>query len=119
MQKEAITKIIKRLGISTNLKGYYYIREAIVLIIKDLNYVGALTKRLYPDVAKNFDTTASRVERAIRHSIESGWLRADEKFAEELFGYSVSARRGNPTNGEFLTTVADYVSLREGAGNEG
>ena len=118
MQKEVITKIIKRLGISTNLKGYYYIREAIELIIKDLNYVGALTKRLYPDVAKKFDTTASRVERAIRHSIESGWLRADEEFAEELFGYSTSARRSNPTNGEFLATIADYVSLREGAGDE-
>lgn len=81
--------------------------------------MGALTKRLYPDVAKKFDTTASRVERAIRHSIESGWLRADEGFAEELFDFSISAHRGCPTNGEFLTTVADYVSLREGADSEG
>lgn len=118
MQKEAITKIIKKLGIASSLKGYYYIREGIELIAGDLSYVGALTKRLYPDIAKKFETTASKVERAIRHSIESGWLRADEEFAKELFGYSTDALRGNPTNGEFLATIADYVALREGADGE-
>lgn len=112
--KEIITTIIKELGVSANVSGFYYIRCAVELIINDAGLIKSISKGLYPLVAKQFDTTASRVERAIRHAVESGWSRANIDFTKELFGYSVDAYKGNPTNSEFLATVADYVVVKYG-----
>lgn len=112
-RKETITNTIKRLGISPSLLGYYYIREAVELTMEDFNYVNAMHKKLYPAIAKKFDTTVSRVERAIRHAIETGFLRADIEFVNELFNYSIASAKGKPTNSEFITSVADYIALQE------
>jgi two-component system response regulator (stage 0 sporulation protein A) len=112
-RKETITNTIKKLGISANLSGYHYIREAVDLIIDNFNYINAVTKELYPDIAKKFSTTPPRVERAIRHAIETGMLRADIEWANEVFGYNIDFRKGKPTNSEFLSTIADYIALQE------
>lgn len=109
--KEVITKSIKELGIPASLTGYHYIRYAVELMINDITLMNAITKTLYPTVAKEFNTTSIRVERSIRHAIEISWNRANEKFATELFGYSIDANKGKPTNGEFIVTVADYIIM--------
>ena len=111
--RKAITKVIKELGIPANLSGYHYIRYAIEITLDDFNLVNRITKLLYPAVAKKFNTTKTGAERAIRHAIEVGWLNANEDFVMELFGYSISADKGKPTNSEFIATVADYISLTE------
>lgn len=112
--KMKITKTIKELGIPANVSGYHYMRYAIELMINDLTLINAITKKLYPAVAKQFNSTASRVERAIRHAIEVGWERGDLELVEKMFGYSVSADKCRPTNGEFIATVADYLLLESG-----
>ena len=101
--REVITSIIKALGISANLKGYYYLRYAIEL----------MTKVIYPKVAERFDTTPLSAERAIRHAIETGWNRANVDFSDKLFGYTVEPNKAKPTNSEFIATVADYILLSE------
>ena len=111
--KEVITSIIKALGISANKKGYYYLRYAIELMINDITLIDGITKVIYPNVAKAFNTTPKRVERAIRHAIETGWNRANVDFTDKLFGYSVEPNKAKPTNSEFISTIADYILLSE------
>lgn len=112
--KEAITSIIKELGIPAGLNGYHYIRYAIELVMHDISLINSITTTLYPAVAQEFNTTPARAERCIRHAIETGWFRANEDFAMQLFGYSVSADKGKPTNREFIATVADYILMKHG-----
>lgn len=110
---KVITNSIKELGIPANLQGYHYIRYAIELMINDITLMNAITKTLYPTVAKQFNTTPRKAERSIRHAIETGWDRANIDFADELFGYSVNANKGRPTNSEFIVTVADYILMTD------
>ena len=111
--KGIITNIIKELGMPANLSGYHYIRDAITMVINDIDTIKSITKVIYPNVAKLHNTTASRVERGIRHAIEMGWERANEDLIMKLFGYSLSADRRKPTNSEFIATVADYIILTQ------
>lgn len=106
-----ITKILHELGIPSHIKGYTYIRESISLIYEDPSLVGGITKQLYPEVAKKYDTTVSRVERAIRHAIEVSWNRGDYDLMEDIFGHSVDIDRAKPTNSEFIVTIADKLKL--------
>ena len=95
----------------SHIKGYQYIRDAIIMIYNNSSYIGGITKQLYPDIAKKFDTTPSRVERAIRHAIEVSWSRGDYDLMDEIFGHSVDFDRAKPTNSEFLATLADKLNL--------
>ena len=107
-----ISNILHGLGIPSHLKGYQYIREGIIIMYdKELNTL--ITKEVYPEIAYKYDTTASRVERAIRHAIEVSWIRGDLKIMEELFGNSIDFERAKPTNSEFLTTIADRIKLNK------
>ena len=112
-QLEAVvTDIIHEIGVPAHIKGYQYLREAIILTIKDLDMINAVTKVLYPEVAKRYNTTPSRVERAIRHAIEVAWDRGDIETLQKFFGYTVSNIKGKPTNSEFIAMIADNLSLR-------
>ncbi len=106
-----ITKMLHELGIPSHIKGYSYIREGITLLYYDTDMIGSITKRLYPELAKKYKTTSSRVERAMRHAIEVGWTRSDWKMTEDLFGQSVDFDKAKPTNSEFLVTLADKLRL--------
>ena len=110
--KIIISNYLKRLGVSANLKGCYYLRYAIMILINDRRLISAVTKELYPRVAKEFKTTPSRVERNIRNAIERGWERGmmNEQFAKDVFSYGVF-HRGKPTNSEFLAEVADHIIM--------
>ena len=110
---ETITRVIKELGIPASLLGYHYIRYAVELVTKDFALMDTICKSLYPSVAKQFNTTASRAERAIRHAISVGWNRGNKDLVMKLFGYSVCPDRGQPTNGEFIATVADYILMQK------
>ena len=107
----SITKILHELGIPSHIKGYQYIREGVGIVFEKPETIGGITKELYPELAEKFDTTVSRVERAIRHAIEISWNRGDIKFMEEIFGNSVDIDRAKPTNSEFIVTVADKLRL--------
>lgn len=107
----SITKMLHELGIPSHIKGYQYIREAVGIIFDKPEVIGGITKELYPELAKKFNTTVSRVERAIRHAIEVSWNRGNLDFMEELFGYSVDIDRAKPTNSEFMVTIADKLRL--------
>ncbi len=107
----SITKILHELGVPSHIKGYQYIREGISILYENPGVVGGITKELYPDIAKKFDTTVSRVERAIRHAIEVSWNRGNWKLMEEIFGHSVDIDKAKPTNSEFIVTVADKLRL--------
>lgn len=107
----SITNILHELGIPSHIKGYQYIREGIGIIFDKPDVIGGITKELYPELADKFDTTVSRVERAIRHAIEISWNRGDIKFMEDLFGNSVDIDRAKPTNSEFIVTIADKLRL--------
>ncbi len=107
-----VTEIIHEIGIPAHIKGYQYIREAIILTIKDMDLINAVTKALYPMVAKRYNTTPSRVERAIRHAIEVAWDRGDIEVLQKYFGYTVSNIKGKPTNSEFVALIADRLQLR-------
>ena len=107
-----VTDIIHEIGVPAHIKGYQYLREAIVLTVNDMDVINAVTKVLYPTVAKKFDTTASRVERAIRHAIEVAWDRGDLETLQKFFGYTVSNIKGKPTNSEFIAMIADSLTLR-------
>ena len=106
-----ITAIIHEIGVPAHIKGYQYLREAIGLAVADMEIINAVTKVLYPAVAKKFGTTASRVERAIRHAIEVAWDRGDLETLQKYFGYTVSNAKGKPTNSEFIAMIADRISL--------
>ena len=106
-----ITKMLHELGIPSHIKGYSYIREGITILYDDPKMIGNITKKLYPELAKRYNTTTSRVERAMRHAIEVGWTRSDWKFTEDLFGQSVDFDKAKPTNSEFLVTLADKLRL--------
>ena len=106
-----VTSIIHEIGVPAHIKGYQYLREAIRLTVEDMEVINAVTKVLYPAVAKKFNTTASRVERAIRHAIEVAWDRGDLETLQKYFGYTVSNAKGKPTNSEFIAMIADRISL--------
>ena len=110
-----VTAIIHEIGVPAHIKGYQYLREAIGLAVADMEVINAVTKVLYPAVAKKFGTTASRVERAIRHAIEVAWDRGDLETLQKYFGYTVSNAKGKPTNSEFIAMIADRISLGDDA----
>jgi len=106
-----ITEVMHQLGVPAHIKGYIYLREAIELVINDIEFLGAVTKELYPSVAKKFHTTPSRVERAIRHAIEVSWDRGNISVLNKYFGATVSANSGKPTNSQFIAKIADKLRL--------
>lgn len=107
----SITKILYSLGIPSHIKGYQYIRDGIGIIFERPETIGGITKELYPELAQKYDTTVSRVERAIRHAIEVSWNRGDWDLMEEIFGHSVDIDKAKPTNSEFIVTIADKLRL--------
>ena len=107
-----VTSIIHEIGVPAHIKGYQYLREAIIIAVNDMDVINAITKVLYPQVAKTFQTTPSRVERAIRHAIEVAWDRGDLDTLQRFFGYTVSNTKGKPTNSEFIALIADKLSLQ-------
>ncbi len=108
-----ISKLLHSLGIPSHIRGYQYIRESVYMMYENPDMIGGITKSIYPEIASRFDTTASRVERAIRHAIEVSWARGDYDLMEELFGHSVDYDRSKPTNSEFIATLADSLKLNE------
>jgi two-component system response regulator (stage 0 sporulation protein A) len=108
-----ITAIIHEIGVPAHIKGYQYLREAIMLTVENMDVINAVTKVLYPEVAKHFGTTASRVERAIRHAIEVAWDRGDLETLQKYFGYTVNSAKGKPTNSEFIAMIADRLQLKQ------
>lgn len=107
-----VTDIIHQIGVPAHIKGYHYLREAIMLCIEDKELINSVTKILYPTVAKKFHTTSSRVERAIRHAIEVAWDRGDVDTLNSFFGYTINNGRGKPTNSEFIAMIADKLQLQ-------
>ena len=107
-----VTAIIHEIGVPAHIKGYQYLREAIMIAVDDMDVINAITKVLYPQVAKTFATTPSRVERAIRHAIEVAWDRGDLETLQKFFGYTVSNTKGKPTNSEFIALIADRLQLQ-------
>ncbi|MBQ6894584.1 MAG: sporulation transcription factor Spo0A [Clostridia bacterium] len=106
-----ITMYIQQLGVPAHIKGYQYIRDAIAMVIDDMDTINSITKLLYPTVAKHYNTTASRVERAIRHAIEVAWDRGNPEILNEFFGYTILGSKGKPTNSEFIALIADKIRL--------
>ena len=107
-----VTGIIHEIGVPAHIKGYQYLREAIIIAVNDMDVINAITKVLYPQVAKAFQTTPSRVERAIRHAIEVAWDRGDLDTLQRFFGYTVNSTKGKPTNSEFIALIADKLQLQ-------
>ncbi|MEG0692770.1 MAG: sporulation initiation factor Spo0A C-terminal domain-containing protein, partial [Oscillospiraceae bacterium] len=107
-----VTDVILHIGVPAHIKGYHYIREAIMLSVNDTNMINSVTKLLYPTVAKRFNTTSSRVERAIRHAIEIAWDRGDVDTLNAYFGYTINTGRGKPTNSEFVAMISDKLRLK-------
>ena len=107
-----VTSIIHEVGVPAHIKGYQYVREAIVLAVQDMEVINAVTKVLYPEVARRYNTTPSRVERAVRHAIETAWDRGDLETLQRYFGYTVSNTKGKPTNSEFIAMIADRIRLQ-------
>ncbi|MBQ9458345.1 MAG: sporulation transcription factor Spo0A [Oscillospiraceae bacterium] len=106
-----VTDVIHEVGVPAHIKGYQYVREAIILAVQDMGVINAVTKILYPEVAKRYNTTPSRVERAVRHAIEVAWDRGDLETLQRYFGYTVSNTKGKPTNSEFIAMIADKIRL--------
>jgi two-component system, response regulator, stage 0 sporulation protein A len=106
-----VTSIMHEIGVPAHIKGYQYLRDAIMMVVKDLDIINSITKQLYPSIAKEYNTTPSRVERAIRHAIEVAWSRGQVDTIDALFGYTVSIGKGKPTNSEFIAMVADKLRL--------
>ena len=106
-----VTNLLHEIGIPAHIKGYHYLRDAIMMAVDDMDVLNAITKILYPTVAKKYQTTSSRVERAIRHAIEVAWSRGKLDTLDELFGYTVSNGKGKPTNSEFIALIADTIQL--------
>jgi len=107
----AVTNIIHEMGVPAHIKGYHYLRDAILQVINEVNLLGAVTKELYPMIADKFNTTPSRVERAIRHAIELAWDRGNVEMMTKFFGYTIDLERGKPTNSEFIAMVADKLRI--------
>jgi two-component system response regulator (stage 0 sporulation protein A) len=107
----AVTNIIHEMGVPAHIKGYHYLRDAILQVIEDVNLLGAVTKELYPMIAHKYQTTPSRVERAIRHAIELAWDRGNIEMMTKFFGYTINLQRGKPTNSEFIAMVADKLRI--------
>ena len=107
-----VTDILHQIGVPAHIKGYNYLRSSIILAVEDPAVINAITKQLYPTIAKMNDTTASRVERAIRHAIEVAWDRGDVDVLNSFFGYTIHSTRGKPTNSEFIAMIADRIRLR-------
>lgn len=106
-----VTGIMHEIGVPAHIKGYQYLRDAIMMVVKDLDIINSITKQLYPSIAREYNTTPSRVERAIRHAIEVAWSRGKVDAIDSLFGYTVSLGKGKPTNSEFIAMVADKLRL--------
>ena len=106
-----VTNMLHEIGIPAHIKGYHYLRDAIIMAVQDMDVLNAITKILYPTVAKKYQTTSSRVEREIRHAIEVAWSRGKLDTLDELFGYTVSTGKGKPTNSEFIALIADTIQL--------
>ena len=106
-----VTNMLHEIGIPAHIKGYHYLRDAIIMAVNDMDVLNAITKILYPTVAKKYQTTSIRVERAIRHAIEVAWSRGKLDTLDELFGYTVSTGKGKPTNSEFIALIADTIQL--------
>lgn len=106
-----VTNIIHEIGVPAHIKGYQYLREAIIMVVSNVDILNQITKQLYPDIAIKYHTTPSRVERAIRHAIEVAWGRGRQDVVERIFGYTVSAAKGKPTNSEFIAMIADKLRL--------
>lgn len=106
-----VTRVIHEIGVPAHIKGYQYLRDAIILSTNDMEMLNSITKLLYPTIAKKYQTTPSRVERAIRHAIEVAWSRGKMDILDELFGYTVSIRKGKPTNSEFIALIADRIRM--------
>ena len=107
-----VTQIIHQIGVPAHIKGYQYLRTAILLTVQDSDIINSVTKVLYPSVAKKYSTTTSRVERAIRHAIEVAWDRGDVDTLNSYFGYTIQQGRGKPTNSEFIAMIADNLRLK-------
>ena len=107
-----ITEILHQIGVPAHIKGYQYVREAIRLTVENPEMLNSVTKILYPTVAKNFKSTPSRVERAIRHAIEVAWDRGDVEILNSYFGYTIQSQRGKPTNSEFVAMISDKIRLK-------
>lgn len=107
-----VTSVIHEVGVPAHIKGYQYVREAIIIAVQDMDVINAVTKVLYPEVAKRYSTTPSRVERAVRHAIEVAWERGDLDTLQRYFGYTVNSSKGKPTNSEFIAMIADRIRLQ-------
>ena len=107
----AVTNIIHEMGVPAHIKGYQYLRDAIIMVVGEINLLGAVTKELYPMIAQRYQTTPSRVERAIRHAIELAWDRGNVEMMNKFFGYTINLERGKPTNSEFIAMVADKLRI--------
>jgi two-component system response regulator (stage 0 sporulation protein A) len=106
-----VTNIIHEIGVPAHIKGYQYLRDGIMMVVNDIDVINQITKQLYPDLAKKYKTTPSRVERAIRHAIEVAWNRGQIETVENIFGYTVNSNKGKPTNSEFIAMIADKLRL--------
>lgn len=106
-----VTRILSQIGINANIKGFKYLRSAIIMSVENPEVIDAITKVLYPNIAKEFGTTASRVERAIRHAIEVSWKRGNIEYIDAIFEYTISDEKGKPTNSEFIAQIADQIRL--------
>ena len=106
-----VTNVIHEVGVPAHIKGYQYLREAIMMVVNNIDIINQITKQLYPDIASKYSTTPSRVERAIRHAIEVAWTRGQTDTVESIFGYTISAAKGKPTNSEFIAMIADKLRL--------
>ncbi len=110
--EQDVTDIIHEIGVPAHIKGYQYLREAIMMSVREPAMISSITKVLYPTIAKRFQTTPSRVERAIRHAIEVAWSRGRMETLDALFGYTVNTGKGKPTNSEFIALIADRIRLK-------
>ena len=110
--EEDVTEIIHEVGVPAHIKGYQYLREAIIMSVNNMDMLNSITKIFYPGIAKKFDTTPSRVERAIRHAIEVAWSRGKMDTLDDLFGYTISNGKGKPTNSEFIALITDKIRLQ-------
>ena len=109
--EQDVTNMIHEIGVPAHIKGYQYLREAIMMSVEDPSMISSITKILYPTIAKRFQTTPSRVERAIRHAIEVAWSRGRMETLDALFGYTIDTGKGKPTNSEFIALIADRIRL--------
>ncbi|MDE7282958.1 MAG: sporulation transcription factor Spo0A [Lachnospiraceae bacterium] len=107
-----VTNMIHEIGVPAHIKGYQYLREAIMMSVEDVEMLGSITKVLYPTIAAKYQTTPSRVERAIRHAIEVAWSRGKMETLDSLFGYTINTGKGKPTNSEFIALIADKIRLQ-------